>query len=327
MALIVLAAGCVLALVPRPARAHPLEPSLLDIREAAGGGAALRWKRPAGATVLPLTPYVDGCTWTGAPQRELSSAGTVYVWSAQCQGGLAGRRIGIDGLAQTRANALVRVVYIDGRVFEAAISASRPWVEAPREFTRVDVAHQYVTLGVEHILSGLDHLMFVFGLLLLVRFVTRPLLATVTAFTVGHSITLSAAMLGFVHVPTRPLELAIALSVFVLAAELTRGTSGRPTLIQRMPWLMSGVFGLLHGFGFAGALAEVGLPDGEIPFALLSFNIGIECGQLVFVAAVLAVWTLLARRLSPPVMRLTAEYALGSLAAMWCFERGAALLG
>lgn len=311
--------------LPAPeAAAHPLEPSLLEIH-AKAGGADLRWKRPAGVEALPLAPWMDGCTWIDAPRSERLAGGDRLLWTVSCEGELPGRRLGIHGLPETRATALVRAIYADGRIYEAVLSASKPSLELPAVFSRFDVARQYLTLGVEHILSGLDHLLFVFGLLLLVRLSTRPLLKTITAFTVGHSITLSAAMLGFVQVPSSPVELAIALSVFALAVELSRESHEEVTRMQRMPWLMSGLFGLLHGFGFAGALAAVGLPFEAIPLALVSFNAGIEIGQLVFVTGVLLFWSAAGRLFAAASMRRLAVHVLGSLSAMWCFERAVAL--
>jgi hydrogenase/urease accessory protein HupE len=179
----------------------------------------------------------------------------------------------------------------------------------------------YVGLGIEHILFGVDHLLFVLCLLLLVRGI-RSLLATVTAFTLAHSITLAAATLGFIRVPATPVEATIALSIVFLACELVRG-DGRRTVARSHPWLVAFSFGLLHGLGFAGALAEVGLPQGEIPLALFAFNVGVELGQLAFVTAVLSLWRLV--RLVP--LRLpactprAAGYAIGSVAAFWVFAR------
>jgi hydrogenase/urease accessory protein HupE len=189
------------------------------------------------------------------------------------------------------------------------------------------VVRGYLTLGVEHILTGPDHLLFVFGLLLLVS-TSRLLVQTITAFTLGHSLTLSAAALQFANVPSRPVEVLIALSVLTLAVELARDVE-RPTMLRRFPWAMAVGFGLLHGFGFAGALADVGLPAGDVPLALVSFNGGIEIGQLAFVGAVLTAGMLCRRWLPAISGRSTrvAVYAMGMLSAFWCFERAAAWLG
>jgi hydrogenase/urease accessory protein HupE len=183
----------------------------------------------------------------------------------------------------------------------------------------------YVRLGVEHILFGIDHLLFVLCLLLLVRDIRR-LLGTITAFTLAHSITLAAATLGFVRVSATPVEATIALSIVFLASELVRGEAGRSAVTRSYPWLVAFSFGLLHGLGFAGALAEIGLPQGEIPLALFAFNVGVELGQLAFITAVL----LLARLVRVVPLRLpawapdTAGYAIGAMASFWVFSRLAA---
>jgi hydrogenase/urease accessory protein HupE len=184
-----------------------------------------------------------------------------------------------------------------------------------------------VALGIEHIASGPDHLLFVLGLLLLVPSL-RLLAETITAFTIGHSLTLTAAVLGITRVPSRPIEVLIALSVLVLAVELA-GTANRTTWLRRRPWLMAGAFGLLHGFGFAGALSEAGLPQGDVPIALAAFNVGIECGQLLFVLLVLSAGAVV-RRWRPRLASLAvrpAVYTMGILAAFWSFERMAVWLG
>ena len=179
----------------------------------------------------------------------------------------------------------------------------------------------YSVLGFGHIWGGIDHLMFVFGLLLLVGGGSR-LIWTITAFTVGHSITLSLVTLGYFEYPVAWVEFTIALSIFVLAVELTR--TGKSDLLRRYPWWLAGGFGLLHGMGFAGALAETGLPQENLPLALLFFNVGIEIGQISFILGVLAIWYLLKRALAPWQERLMPipVYILGSLSAMWCIQRG-----
>ena len=180
----------------------------------------------------------------------------------------------------------------------------------------------YITLGVEHILLGIDHLLFVLGLLLIVRD-KWLLLKTITSFTVAHSITLAMATLGFVHVPQAPVEAVIALSILFLATELVKQQEHRASLTERYPWIVAFIFGLLHGFGFAGALSEVGLPQADIPLALLFFNMGVEVGQLIFVAAVLAVtWSITRLRIKWPLwVKEIPAYTIGSVAAFWCIER------
>jgi hypothetical protein len=184
------------------------------------------------------------------------------------------------------------------------------------------VARTYVGLGVEHILFGVDHLLFVLALLILVPS-GRLLLWTITSFTLAHSLTLAAATLGWVAVPPAPVEAAIALSIVFVASEILHARRGRPGLSARRPWLVAFAFGLLHGFGFAGALRELGLPERSIPLALLAFNLGVELGQLVFVAAVLALAAAIARLRIPAVRRWreAAAYGIGTIAAYWLIER------
>jgi hydrogenase/urease accessory protein HupE len=189
-------------------------------------------------------------------------------------------------------------------------------------------AQRYGALGVEHILLGIDHLLFLLGLLLLVKG-WRMLVKTITAFTVAHSITLALATLGVVHVPSRPVEATIALSIVIVAIEVIETARGRPGLSAKNPWAVTFLFGLLHGLGFAGALSDIGLPAGEVPAALLFFNVGVELGQLAFVAVALALGWAIARRLGPQrlhLARLAGAYTLGIIATQWFVERAAAIL-
>ena len=222
---------------------------------------------------------------------------------------------------------LVLVTLRDGLSVRAVLTTERPSFLVPERESRIEVARSYSLLGIEHILTGPDHLLFVLGLLLLIA-EWRLLLWTLTSFTLGHSVTLSLAALGFVHVPPGPVEVGIAASIVVLGVELARDPAASPSRLQRRPWGMAATFGLLHGLGFAGALAAAGLPDGEIPLALFSFNLGIEIGQLTFVVAAIAlgiaVGPLLAAR--GAIRRRVPAYVIGSLAAFWVFERLAAML-
>jgi hydrogenase/urease accessory protein HupE len=243
-------------------------------------------------------------------------------WTVDCgPDGLAGGVIEIEDLAAARINALLTVERLDGERVQTVLGPRSPSFTVPARPGRWDVVGGYLRLGIEHILTGPDHLLFVLGLLLLVS-ASRLLLQTITAFTLGHSVTLSAAALQVASVPARPVEVLIALSVLTLAVELAREVA-RPTLLRRFPWAMAVLFGLLHGFGFAGALAEAGLPAGDLPLALVSFNGGIELGQLAFVGVVLGAdallggWRPAVRARSLPV----AVYAMGVLSAFWCFQR------
>jgi hydrogenase/urease accessory protein HupE len=325
--LAVLAVLYVLVLAfPASAAAHPLAPSLLEIRETAGGRAAVLWKmplqRPAGADPRPVLPAA--CRPAGLGRATVEETALVTRWTVDCgPAGLAGAEIGVEGLAAVRSDVLLRVTRADGSSVRAVLRAEASVFRLPRAQRPLDVAGGYLALGIEHLLTGADHLLFLLGLMLLVR-ERRRLLATVTAFTLGHSVTLSLAALGIVHIPSAPAEAAIALSILVLAVELARD---RPGALSRRPWAMAAAFGLLHGLGFAGALAEIGLPAREIPLALVSFNTGIELGQITFLIAVAAVLWLArpaARRL-PVWSAAVPVYLIGTLAAYWFFERLAAM--
>jgi hydrogenase/urease accessory protein HupE len=247
-------------------------------------------------------------------------------WAIDCgEQGLVGKSLRIDDLGPAKIDTLVRIELADGRQIQRVLRRSEPSMIVPERATRFGVFRDYLAIGFEHILGGADHLLFVFGLFLLCSgFV--PLAKTVTAFTVGHSITLSLAALGYAQLPSGPIEVLIAASVLALAVDLARDAD-RPTWMRRFPWPMALLFGLLHGLGFAGALREVGLPDGEIPMALFSFNVGIELGQLAFVALVLAARALVAPRVAaaPGWMLRAPVTAMGALAAYWCLDRTAGL--
>lgn len=314
-----------IALVATAAHAHPLAPALLELTEAEGGRVEVRWKtslwRPAGTATEPVLPA--SCGHVSERTADTDATGRTERWSLHCTAPLVGGVVGVDGLDAT--NAIVRVRLADGRVLQAVLDAASPRYVIPDRPVLAAVLRDYAGLGIEHILFGFDHLLFVFGLLLLADD-GRRVVATVTAFTLGHSVTLALATLGFSPLPSAPVELLIALTILWLAVELA-GDGRRPSWMRRRPWAMAAGFGLLHGLGFAGALREVGLPEGEIPPALLAFNFGIEAGQLLFVAAVLALGAALRplRRRLPAKVAAVPVNAMGALAAYWCFERAAAL--
>lgn len=317
------------------AAAHPLSPALLELTERPDRGEFdVVWKtsrlRVPGSDLQPRLP--EQCAEIAPMAIEKSGERRdqlVRRWAVDCgDRGLVGSHVGFDGLGPARIDALVRIELADGRVVRGVVRADEPLLEVSPAPTRSAVFVDYLRLGLDHILGGIDHLLFVFGLLLLVRGDTRLLAKIITAFTIGHSVTLSLAALGLVRYPTQVIELIIALSIFFVAVELTRSGSAEGSLMRRRPWAVAVCFGLLHGLGFAGALAEIGMPAGEIPLALLAFNAGIELGQLAFVAAVL-----LAQRMLQPLLDTAPRwaeqiplYTMGSLAAFWCFERLAAVL-
>ncbi|MCW5889517.1 MAG: HupE/UreJ family protein [bacterium] len=324
--------GLLLLLCLLPVRAafgHGLDPALLSLDGTGDGRFAVTWRTSAqrlpGADVRPILPA--HCRPGDASPPEATLEHVTLRWTIDCgAAGLVGETIRVQDLDAARINALLRIEQPSAPTIQVVLSPRHDAFVVPAQPTAWDVVRGYVGLGVEHILSGPDHLLFVFGLLLLLA-TPRALLAAVTAFTVGHSLTLSAAALGLATVPSRPIEVLIAASVLALAVELTR--DGGDTAMRRFPWIVALGFGLLHGFGFAGALAETGLPPGDIPLALLAFNTGIELGQLAFIAAVLASGALAWRALPAAAAwaRRPAIYAMGILAAFWCFERTAVWLG
>ena len=324
----------VLAFAPWPiANAHEVRPGYLEVRQVDVEAFDVLWKVPAkGEYRLRLHARLPK-ECTGAPNQGVFVRDAfVERWRAICPGGLAGRTIDIEGLSATRTDVLARIEWIDGTTQTTRLTPERTSFIAAAAPGPLEVAKTYFALGVEHILRGIDHLLFVLGLLFLVGD-WRRLVATVTAFTVAHSITLAAATLGLVHVAQAPVEATIALSIMFVAAEIIHGAHGQPRLATRAPWLVAFVFGLLHGFGFAGALREIGLPPKDVPLALLFFNVGVEIGQLLFVAAVVAVFSILTRLLrqqgsrdhgpwhSESLIRTPIAYAIGSVAAFWTVQR------
>jgi len=317
-------------LVGGSAAAHRLSPAYFGLSETAPGVFDAQWKVSiSGGLVDVLEPQVPaGCAVEGSVRSYVVDDARVQHAVIACDGPLEGREFSVAGLPATATDVLLRVDYLGGASYTHRLVPDRPSVVIPERPGALDVIGTYLVLGIEHILLGIDHLLFVLALLLLVRGV-RPLVATITAFTVAHSITLGAATLGYVSVPSAPVEATIALSILFLATELARSfAAGSPearhaTLAYRFPWIVAFTFGLLHGFGFAGALSEVGLPSDAIPLALLFFNVGVEIGQLAFVAVVLGLGKVLgALRLELPATapRLTA-YVIGSVSAFWVLER------
>jgi hydrogenase/urease accessory protein HupE len=320
-------AGACLLFLAWAVHADVFRPAYLEIREAGGDRYDVTWKVPTlGNSRLAIrVRFPDGTTQLTVPQAFVSDDAYVERWSVQRSGGLTGQRVCVDGIASGVTDVIVRVEREDGTSQVERLLPARPEFVVTGPSSGAEVAGSYLLLGIEHILGGVDHLLFVLALLLIVRGAKR-IFATITAFTVAHSITLVAATLGWVHVPGPPVEAAIALSIVFVAAEVVHGLRGRPGLTARAPWVVAFTFGLLHGFGFAGALAEVGLPQKAIPIALLMFNVGVETGQLIFVCAVLTVRKLLTR-FSQRRFAWTlyaAPYAIGSIAMFWVIDRIAA---
>lgn len=318
------------ALLPSEAAAHRFAPSLLRLFEIGDGQYRVVWKTPAQrVSATPLLPVFPAhCSGRAAGAGSLEGTGVISSWTMRCDKSLVGDVISVAGLLENSASVLLSIETEDGYFYQALLSGEQDRFTVPAEPTVLEVMREYSWLGAEHIWGGIDHLLFVFGLLLLVGW-NRKLFWTVTAFTVGHSVTLSLVTLGYFDYPVALVEFAIALSILVLALELARREG--EGLFRRYPWWLAGGFGLLHGMGFAGALAEVGLPQAELPLALLFFNIGIELGQLAFIGLAAAVGAVLTRlhgmmALDSPLARTLPVYVLGSLSAMWCIERGLEVL-
>jgi hypothetical protein len=353
----------ILLVLALPAMAHEVRPAYLELTERAPGEFAVLWKVPAlggvplagesvphesAASESPTHTMPCGCPAPTAaqlergvlpihpnlpkdaqivtpPSVERMQGAELQRWTIRAPYGLDGWNVTVHGLSETMVDVLVRISLADGRVVSRLLRPDSPSFVFTAE-SAGPAAGGYFVLGAEHILLGIDHLLFVLALVLIVRGVGL-LVKTITAFTVAHSITLGLATLGYVHVPSAPVEAVIALSIVFVAAEIVRSHRGERGLTERAPWLVAGSFGLLHGFGFAGALSEVGLPQNDIPQALLWFNVGVETGQLAFVAVVLGVIALIRRAtfVFPRWAPLTPPYAIGAIAMFWVIERTAAI--
>ncbi len=316
------------------AAAHTFEPALLDLREGEAGVFDVVWRPPGkeSGAMMPGDPELVPAL--PASCREIARLGTSderLAFRVACGATrLRGQAIAVPGIAGSRVDAIVRVIWNDGYAVSGVLRNDGAPFVVPAEShggllltgaPAASVARRYLALGVEHILYGWDHVLFVAGLFLLVG-TRRALVATITAFTVAHSLTLAAAVLGLVRLPSEPVEALIALSIVLLARELARPGGETPTLTRRYPWVMAFAFGLLHGLGFAGALAETGVPPDQIPLALVAFNLGVEAGQLALVLGLVALAAVLRRPLAAwPGLRRLPAYAMGGLAVTWTLER------
>jgi hydrogenase/urease accessory protein HupE len=318
------AALALLAVLPG-AWAHETRPAYLELKETAPGQYSVLWRTPVlSGRRLPVAlklpddvrdlrePVVQELTDSLLERRSIDTG----------PGGLAGQRIEFPGLQLTITDVLVRVERHEGTASTELVRPQRPYFEVAAPRGALATAGAFLISGIEHIAFGVDHLLFVLGLLALVR-TPWMLVKTITAFTLAHSLTLTLATLGVVNVPVPPLEAAIALSILFLGPEIVRARRGGTSFTIRHPWMVAFAFGLLHGFGFASGLAAIGLPQGDIPLALLAFNVGVEIGQLAFVALVLLlVRTVKVLRVQwPRAVELAPAYVVGSLGAFWTIQR------
>ena len=314
-----------LLLLPLTGATHESRPAYLELTEGSSGTYALTWKVPRrGDLILPMKPVLpDTCSDTVPPAQSVTPGGLVVRRNVDCgEQGLTGAELRVDGLSSSITDVLARVTLANGDTQTVILKPAAPAFIVAGAQSSWAVFNAYLVLGIEHILFGIDHLLFVLGLLLLVNGVGL-LVKTITAFTLAHSVTLGMAALGFVNVPQAPVEAVIALSILFLATELVKRRRGQIGLAEQRPWLVALTFGLLHGFGFAGALAEVGLPQSAIPLALFSFNVGVEVGQLLFVFAALLVIAGLQRmpRVWPAWVEVLPAYGIGCVAAFWTIQR------
>ncbi len=314
--------------------AHEVRPAYLQLRQSGAETYEVLWKVPGRGDNMRLSLYVEmpkNCSDASQPRGVFSENAHIEEWSVKCEGGLTGTTIMIEGLAATMTDVLVRHERLDGTTQITRLTPSSPSFVVEATARTTQVASAYLGLGIEHILTGFDHLLYILAMLLLVKGWRRVIL-TMSAFTATHSLTLTAAALGWVHVPQAPVEACIALSILFVTSEIVRGRQGQSGLTERWPWVVSFTFGLLHGFGFAGALSEVGLPQKDIPVALLFFNLGVEAGQLLFILSLFGSAFLarrVARRLTLPkpswAWRVP-TYAIGAVAAFWFIQRTLAIV-
>ena len=323
--------GFLLAVMIVPAAAHESQPATLEIKQLAAARYDVAWKapiyygRPHPARLQLPKNWKDIVQPT---ERQMSDS-IVFHWVVDVgPGSIEGTVLRFLGLESTITDVYVRLTRLDSTMMTAVVRPTKPFVELRGERSWYATAGEYIGLGFYHILLGVDHLLFVLGLLLIVQG-RMMLFKTVTSFTVAHSITLALATLGFASVPLPPLNAAVALSILFLGPEIVRSWRGESSLTIRYPWIVAFVFGLLHGFGFASGLSTTGMPKAELPWALLSFNVGVELGQLAFVFIALALaWSFRTLEIRWPRWALAMPgYTVGSLGAYWTIQRTVILIG
>lgn len=307
------------------ATADEIRPGYLELKEISKNIFSVIFKVPAKQDKrLSLEAQLPtDCKNISPITSQFINGAYLQHWTIQCESDLAGKTIVIEGLELSSTDVLLRMEFIDTTSQSTLLSSTTNSYQITEVASSYQIISTYTLLGIGHILLGVDHLLFVFALLLIVKN-KRYLLYTVTAFTVAHSITLAGATLGFVNVPQPPVEAIIALSILFLAMEIIREKQGKSGVTSRWPWIVACIFGLLHGFGFAGALSEVGLPQQAIPLALVFFNVGVELGQLLFITIVLC-FGLAIKKLKQPRLSSWSEtivvYSIGGVSSFWLFER------
>lgn len=303
--------------------AHEVRPAYFSITQTTDSTYHVVWKLPALGDAIPkIYPTLPNNWQVISDNSNLLPGNLRRTYTILIKDDISGATLYFEGLEKTLIDILVSIKMLDGVQYSSMIKPANPTYIIPTAPDKLNVIKTYLVLGINHILSGIDHLLFVLALLLITKGF-RKLVKTITAFTIAHSITLSLATLGVVGLPGAPVEAIIALSIVFLAVELVHNYNGQEGMTVRNPWVVAFTFGLLHGFGFAGALAEVGLPQADIPAALFFFNVGVELGQLAFVLLVLGLlWLSKSVKISWPARtKLIAPYVIGSLASFWLIER------
>jgi hypothetical protein len=330
---ITVAATCVICVgAPDNACAHESRPASLEITESASGALEVVWKRPLQGDVgLRLIPHLSSGELERDPDDAYATADyLIATWRLPAGAGsrLTGNTVTVEGLAGSLTDALVRIRFADGTEQHAVLRGAAPSVTVGRDRASSAGRFRFVTLGMEHILGGPDHLLFVFGLILLVS-QRQKLVVTVTGFTLGHTVTLIAASLLRLDLPLPLIDLLIGLSILFLGREILRAQAGDLSFAAARPYVVAFSFGLLHGLGFASGLAGVGLRGAELVSALLQFNVGVEVAQLAFVLIVLATLRMIpfTRVAWPPAALALPSYAVGVAGAVWTLQRAVAVFG
>ena len=309
--------------------AHELRPAFLSITETAEAQYNILWKTPAlGDKQLALKAnFPTSCTSTHGLRRVEENKFAIETWVLTCPETLRGQSLNIGGLDKTLTDVLIKTTWQNGESFTARLTPDNTQLDFTKSRPQGGVIKTYFMLGVQHILGGIDHLLFVLAVMLLVTR-GKKLFFSITAFTIGHSVTLALATLDIVHLNPSLVEVLIAMSIVLMAYEAARRWRGKSGLTMEYPWVVTFLFGLLHGFGFAGALRAIGLPQSDIPAALLFFNVGVEVGQLLFIGAVLTllIFPLIRRLSTRSTPMLIPSYAVGIIAVFWTLQRAVPLL-
>ena len=314
---------------PQPASAHELRPAFLSITETQNAHYKILWKTPAlGEKQLALKAnFPNSCISSNGQRRIEENKFAIETWTLTCPQSLRGQSLTIGGLEKTLTDVLVRTHWADGEHFTARLTPDKTRLDFAEATLQGGGVKTYFLLGAKHILGGIDHLLFVLAVMLLVTG-GRKLFFAITAFTLGHSVTLTLASLDIIRLDSGLVESLIAMSIVLMAYEAARRWRGQSGLTLEYPWLVTFSFGLLHGFGFAGALRAIGLPQTDIPAALLFFNIGVEAGQILCIGAVIGLLSLpLLKRLPTHRGAMTlASYAIGTIAVFWALQRALPVL-